>query len=246
MSCIAVLPVRLNSQRLPQKALLRESGKFLFQHTYENASRAEKISKVVIATDSPEIAAAAKSFGVEVMMTSPTHPCGTDRVREVASRSPEATQFLNIQGDYPEIRPQDIDLLVETLNRPGADAATLVTPFLAGEDPADPHLVKVVADKNGRALYFSRSPIPHGFQGRKVSYTRHVGIYGFQRKTLEAFGSLPQSALELSEGLEQLRLLENGFTMMLASTDSPAHGIETAADYQKFLGRLGHRTGARS
>ena len=239
MSCLAVLPVRLDSNRLRRKALLKETGKYLFQHTYEGAAKARKVGRVLVATDSPEIAAAARSFGAEALMTSPEHRCGTDRVREAAAKVPEANLVLNIQGDYPEIRPGDIDLLVQTLEKPGVDAATLVTPFRPGEDPADPHLVKVVADKDGRALYFSRSPIPHGFQGRKPEYLRHVGIYGFQRKTLEAFVSLPQSPLEVSEGLEQLRLLENGFSLHVALTDSPAHGIETEADYRSFVSRAG-------
>ncbi len=237
MNCLAVLPVRLDSKRLPQKALLKKTGKFLFQHTYEGASRAKKVDQVIVATDSKEIAAAAESFGAKVCMTSPTHRCGSDRVREAAGQFPQAKRILNIQGDYPEIRGEDLDLLVTALEKPGADAATLITAFQPGEDPADPHLVKVAVDKNLRALYFSRSPIPHAFQGAKPSYIRHVGIYGFQRATLEAFGALAPSPLELAEGLEQLRLLENGYTMQLAWTDSPAHGIENAIDYEKFLAR---------
>ncbi len=237
MKCLAVLPVRLDSTRLAKKALLRETGKYLFQHTFEGAREAKKVDRVAVATDNQEIQKAAESFGAQVIWTSSKHTTGTDRVQEASRSFPEAEYILNIQGDYPEIRWEDVDRLAETLMHSGADSATLATEFRPEENPENPNLVKVVFNHKGTALYFSRSPIPHPFREKNPLVFRHVGIYGFRRKTLEAFTRLEPTRLEKAEGLEQLRLLENGYSMAVALTDSPAHGIENPQDYSDFVQR---------
>lgn len=233
---LAVIPVRLGSTRLPRKALLRESGKSLFQHVAERVARARLLDAVVVATDAAEIAEAAAAAGIECRMTSPSHPTGTDRVFEVARAYPDASAILNVQGDEPEIEPEDLDALVGTLEDSGADVATLATSFREGEDPKDPNAVKVARAADGRALYFSRAPVP--FRREGGTYLRHIGVYAFRRAALEAFASSPPSPLERAEGLEQLRLLEGGFRIHVRLTDSSPRGIDTRADYERFLSRL--------
>ena len=237
--CLAVIPARLGSTRLPRKALLRESGTFLFQHVAERAARARLLDAVIVATDAVEIAEAASSAGIECRMTSPRHPSGTDRVFEVALAYPEASIVVNVQGDEPEIEPEDLDALVTTLEGSGADVATLATPFREGEDPADSNAAKVVLARDGRALYFSRAAVP--FRRDGGIYLRHIGVYAFRRPALEAFAASPPSPLEQVEGLEQLRLLEiggEGFRIQVRLTDSSPRGIDTRADYDRFLAKL--------
>jgi len=236
---LAVIPARLDSTRLPRKALLRETGRYLFEHVAERASRARSLDAVVLATDAEEIVRAARSVGVEARLTSPAHPSGTDRVGEVAQAYPGARVVVNVQGDEPEVEPGDLDRLVEALEASGADAATLATPFRDGEDPGLPDAVKVVRAADGRALYFSRAPVP--FLRGRGERLRHVGIYAFRREALEAFLALPPSPLEEAEGLEQLRWLEAGRRIEVVLTDSPARGIDTREDYDRFLAR--QRTG---
>lgn len=234
---LAVIPSRLGSTRLPRKPLLRETGKYLFQHVYESVARARALDRVVLATDSEEIVSAARSCGVEVEMTRADHFCGTDRVAEVAARCPSAEIVVNVQGDEPDVRAEDVDLLVETLRASGADAATLAA-ACPPDRVHDNAAVKVVLDLRGRALYFSRSPIPYprfpsaAPPGR--CHLLHAGLYAFRPATLAEFARLEPSPLERVEGLEQLRLLENGRSIAVGIMENVPRGIDTPADYQRF------------
>ena len=232
---LAVIPSRLGSTRLPRKALLRESGSYLFEHVARRVAAARCFDAVLLATDAAEIADAARSVGVAVAMTSPAHASGTDRVFEAARSFPFAEIVVNVQGDEPEIEPGDLERLVGALER-GGEVATLATPFGEGEDSSDPNATKVVVSGSGAALYFSRAPIPH--LAREGQRLRHIGVYAFRARALFRFAALPPSPLEKAEGLEPLRLLEDGARIDVLLTDSSPRGIDTRADYDRFLRRL--------
>ncbi len=236
---LVVIPARLASTRLPAKALLRETGKFLVQHVHESVSKARSADRVVIATDSDEIAAAASSFGAQVERTRTDHASGTDRMAEVVARMPAVEIAVNVQCDEPEVRPEDVDRLVECLRSGDAGVATLAAPC-PPDRFHDAAAVKVVTDAKGRALYFSRSPIPYPRfpaalpdAGRCV--LQHVGMYAFRRAALEAFAATPPSPLERAEGLEQLRLLEHGWAIAVGTIERAPVGIDTPADYARFV-----------
>lgn len=240
---VAVLPARYASSRLPGKPLLAETGKPLIQHTWEAVSRARRLDAIVIATDDERIASAAEAFGADVVMTSPDHPSGSDRVAEVAqlARFADADVLVNVQGDEPEIDPEALDALVARLRADadhGEQLATLARPFGADEadDFASPHAVKVVADASGRALYFSRSPIPHGTD--PLGAHLHVGVYAWRREALLAFTAATPSPLERRERLEQLRALEMGMTIGVVVIAHSALGIDTPSDYARFVERM--------
>lgn len=238
-----VIPARLASTRLPRKLLLRETGKPLIQYTYEAASRARRPRGVTVACDHAEILAAVEAFGGRAQMTNPQAACGTDRVAEVAAGMPEVDIFVNVQGDEPELAGSSIDLVVQLLDEnPEAVMATLATPIRRREQLEDPSCVKVVFDHRGRALYFSRSPIPHPrewFDGyltaEPPSFYQHVGLYAYRREFLLKLAGMPQSKLEKLEKLEQLRVLEAGFAILVGVVDEPTFGIDTPADYEAFV-----------
>ncbi len=237
MIAIAIIPSRLGSTRLPEKALLHETGKYLVQHVYERVRGARTISRTIVATDHERIAAAVRSFGGEVAMTSPAHPSGTDRVAEVA-RSVAADVIVNVQGDEPEIDAADVDLLVAALVADGdCGIATLATPFRSEPDVALASAVKVVLDHGGRALYFSRSPIPHGARvgGAPLVPLKHRGVYAFRRETLLEVAALPVAPLEQVERLEQLRWLHHGQRLRVVITPRDGLGIDTPEDYRRFV-----------
>lgn len=243
-----VIPARYHSTRLPRKMLLRDTGKTLLQHTYEAACAARRPAGVLIATDHPEIAAEVERFRGEVLMTSPECASGTDRVAEVARKLPRAEILVNLQGDEPEMPPEHIDRVIELLEQnPAAGMATLATPLASPEQLADPACVKVVFDQRGRALYFSRSPIPfvrddgtacspREFNQPPLFY-QHLGIYAYWRQVLLHITSLPPSSLEQAEKLEQLRMLQSGGTILVGVVDHAASGIDTPADYAAFVAR---------
>jgi 3-deoxy-manno-octulosonate cytidylyltransferase (CMP-KDO synthetase) len=232
---VAVIPARYGSTRLPRKALLTETGKFLVQHVWERVRAARRLARVIIATDHEEIQRAAASFGAEVMMTSPDHRSGTDRVHEVAQRL-GADLVLNVQGDEPEVSPTAIDALVADLER-GSTMATLACALTDPKKLVKPNHVKVVCDRIGRALYFSRAPIPWHEAGIAPGTLLHLGVYGFQRATLERFAALEPSRLELSERLEQLRALEHGIPIQVILSEHEFSGIDTPEDYAAFVAR---------
>ena len=241
-----VIPARLASTRLPRKLLLSETGKPLIQHTYEAARRAARPSGVCVAADHEEIAAAVRRFGGEVRMTSPECASGTDRVAEVARKMPDVETFVNVQGDEPELSGAAIDLVIDLLARdPQAVMATLATPIRRRQQLDDPSCVKVVFDQRGRALYFSRSPIPHArewddrlLSAEPASFYQHIGLYAYRREFLLRIAEIPRSKLEKIENLEQLRVLESGHEIAVGIVDEPTVGIDTPADYQAFVERF--------
>ncbi len=247
-----VIPARLASTRLPEKLLLRETGKPLIQHTYESALAALKPQGLTIAVDSDRLFDAVRSFGGNAVMTDPALPSGTDRVAVVAQQMPNVDIFVNVQGDEPEISAAAIDQVIELLERnPNADVATLACPIQERERLEDPACVKVVCDVHGRALYFSRSPIPHArswdekaLTAQPPNFLHHIGIYAYRRQFLLNLGSLPYSPLEQMEKLEQLRFLQGGYQIMVGICESACKGIDTPADYREFVKRSSSRTNA--
>lgn len=249
MNAIAIIPARLASERLPRKVLLAESGKTLIEHVYERARAAKGLSEVVVATDSSEVIEACRSFGARAIMTSASHTSGTDRVAEAARLlQNEGHRFdlvINVQGDEPELDPALIETLIDLLRR-GAPMASLCEPIRSEAEAELPQLVKVVLTLDGRALYFSRARIPFPRRPGAPCY-RHIGLYGFKASFLQSFTKLPPSSLEQTEGLEQLRALENGFTIQMGIVQYGAQntaqsaglrGIDTREDYDAFLARL--------
>lgn len=240
-----VIPARLASTRLPRKLLLSETGKPLIQHTYEGASRATRPQGVVVAADHEEIVKAVHAFGGRVELTDPEARSGTDRVAEIAGRMPDVDIFVNVQGDEPEIRGKAIDLAIDLLeSRPDAVMSTLATPIRDRGQLNDPACVKVVFDHDGRALYFSRSPIPHArewddqlLSANPPHFFQHIGLYAYRRDFLLKLAMLPQSALEQIEKLEQLRVLASGFEILVGVVHETSVGIDTPADYRAFVSR---------
>jgi len=237
---LIVIPARLGSTRLPEKMLLKETGKYLIQHTYEAANSAKCEKRVIIATDSEEIKKAAESFNAEAVMTSEKHKCGSERVGEVAERFPEYESIINLQGDEVEIEPEVIDSVAEALEK--ERDGVVVTAAAPVVDPvvlSDPAVVKVVVDKDGYALYFSRSEIPYerNFVEDVQPFLVHIGIYGYKRDFLLKFVNMEQTPLERVEGLEQLRVLENGFKIKVIQVEKYHRGIDTIQDYREFLKR---------
>lgn len=246
MKATGIIPARYQSTRLPGKPLLKATGKYLIQHVWERASQAKSLSGLIIATDDDRIAAAAREFSANVCMTSPDHPTGTDRIAEVA-RTLDSDIIVNIQGDEPELDPAAIDAAVAALDAdPDAVMSTLAEESSDSARAADPNLVKVVCDRRGRALYFSRSPIPCPRDpGSTARYLFHVGLYTYRKDFLLTYPRMPQTPLEQAEKLEQLRALENGFIITVALTPHRAAGIDTQADYDAFVTRCGRRCGCR-
>jgi 3-deoxy-manno-octulosonate cytidylyltransferase (CMP-KDO synthetase) len=240
-----VIPARLASTRLPRKLLLNETGQTLLEHTYRAAQQARRPSGVCVAADHQEIAAAVQAFGGDVVMTSPDCPSGTDRVAEVARRLPDADILVNVQGDEPELSGEAIDLAVELLeSNPTAVMATLATPIRDRAKLNDPSCVKVVFDQSGRALYFSRSAVPHARDWRDefltsepASFYQHIGLYAYRKDFLLQLAALPRTPLEKLENLEQLRVLEHGYALMVGVIDEPTLGIDTPEDYRAFVSR---------
>jgi len=240
-----VIPARYGSTRLPRKMLLRETGKTLLQHTYEAACAANRPTGVLVATDHAEIAAEVERFRGDFVMTSPDCASGTDRVAEVARKLPRAEIVVNVQGDEPEMSPESIDRVIELLEQnSAAGMATLATPISSPEQLADPACVKAVFDSSGRAMYFSRSPIPfvrepsptQKFNEPPLFY-QHLGIYAYRRDVLLEVATMPPSSLELAERLEQLRMLQSGGTILVGVVAHAAGGIDTPADYAAFVAR---------
>jgi 3-deoxy-manno-octulosonate cytidylyltransferase (CMP-KDO synthetase) len=242
---VAVIPARFASTRLPGKPLLSATGRPLIQHVVDAARRARSLQRILVATDDPRIAAAVAGFGGEAVMTRADHPTGTDRVAEVAAGLDGARIIVNLQGDEPEVSGAALDRVVALLaDDPEAPMATLATPIRDEARYRDPACVKVVCTRGGRALYFSRSPIPYhrdGFPqpaaaGQPLAYL-HLGLYAYRREFLLAIGSLPPSALEAAEKLEQLRVLDAGYPIAVGLVEEPSIGIDTPEDYRRFVAR---------
>lgn len=227
---LGVLPSRWGSTRFPGKPLHLIAGKPLIQHVWERCRQCSLLDEIIVATDDVRIRDAVLAFGGKVAMTSPDHPTGTDRIAEAVRAVPLATHIINIQGDEPLIAPALIDgLAAAMIADPTLDMATAANP-LDPSDPAvqDPNVVKVAVALDGRALYFSRSPLPffrNPVAGLPV--LRHKGIYAYQRGFLERFVTWPPSPLEMAESLEQLRALENGTTIKVILTSDTSPGVDT-------------------
>jgi 3-deoxy-manno-octulosonate cytidylyltransferase (CMP-KDO synthetase) len=245
-----VIPARFASTRLPGKPLLSDTGKPLIRHVVEAARQSRRLSRVIVATDDARIVDAVRSFGGEAVMTRADHPSGTDRVAEVAAGLPDASIVVNLQGDEPEVSGHALDLVVSLLeNDPAAPMATLATPIRDEAVYRDPSCVKVVCSRAGRALYFSRSPIPCHRDGLPVAGSPlaylHLGLYAYRRDFLLTLGTLPPSPLEKAERLEQLRVLESGHPIAVGFVDEPGVGVDTPEDYRRFVERWKVREGAR-
>lgn len=246
VQALAIIPVRVGSQRLPGKALLRESGQELFLHTCDQAKQARNIDRVIVATDDDTVEAAAKRQGYGVVRTSPACRTGSERCAEAAAAIP-CRAVLDIQGDWPEVAPRDLEAVVAQLLAGDAVCNTLCVPLRDPAAIANPNVVKVVRGRNGKALYFSRAAIPfvkdgesgQGGAGKSgFSLLRHIGVYGFERSTLLRIPPLPSSGLAEAESLEQLRFLENDIPMHVLDAHGDPWGIETRPDYDDFLLRL--------
>lgn len=233
MKILCVIPSRIKSTRLARKPLLPIRGKPMIQWVYENASRCEILDELVVATDSQEIADVIKNIGGKVEMTDPDIPTGSERAAAIAAGRPDVDVVINLQGDEPFIRPSMLKQLVSPyLNGETPEMTTLAFPL----DPAkyqEPGAVKVVTDLNGNALYFSRAPIPYYRTEHQAPVYHHMGLYAFRRDFLMQYKDMPQTPLELTESLEQLRVLEHGYKIRVCLTEERTLEINTQEEYER-------------
>ncbi len=234
MRVLGVIPSRYNSSRLPGKSLLPIAGKPMVQWVYEGAKTAKLIDELVVATDDTRIYEAVQSFGGKVEMTKIDHPTGTDRIAEVARRYEQAEIVINIQGDEPLVSGEEIDSIIKVLlddsSLPMSTARHRMTDLTQIMEPS---VVKVVIDEEGNALYFSRAPIPYPRNTEHAVYWKHIGLYGYRRDFLLKYVNLPQTSLELTESLEQLRVLSNGYRIKVVEVKQDTVGIDTPADWER-------------
>jgi 3-deoxy-manno-octulosonate cytidylyltransferase (CMP-KDO synthetase) len=236
MNVIAVIPARLASTRLPRKMLREIAGKPLIGIVYEAVRCSPLLADVIVATDSEEIMAACRKHHWAAQMTSSAHRSGTERVHEVSTRV-SADVYINVQGDEPMVRPEQIATLIQVMQDRAVPVGTLMTPA-TDLDIANPNAVKVVSDLNGRALYFSRATIPFNRDATKPRYFKHLGLYAYRKPALDRFVALPESPLEKSERLEQLRFLENGIPIHVGETPYDSVGVDTEQDLERAIDRL--------
>ncbi len=247
----AILPARLGSTRLPGKVLLARTGKPLIQHVYENALRAQRLARVVVACDDAAVLAACRSFGAACVLTRPDHPNGTSRLAEASTLLGLTDDAIvaNVQGDEPELEPHAIDAACDALlAHSDCHIATVACAFAPDQDPTRPEFVKVALDQAGRALLFSRSLLPYPREAavaqRLAPPLRHVGLYVYRAGFLRTYAALPPTPLELAESLEQLRALEHGYRIAVARCDVRSAGIDTPEQYDAFVQRV--RGGTRT
>jgi 3-deoxy-manno-octulosonate cytidylyltransferase (CMP-KDO synthetase) len=252
-SIALVIPARWGSTRFPGKMLHPIAGKPLLRHVWERCLLAKGIARVLIATDDKRIAEAAEGFGADVVMTSPKHPSGTDRIAEATAKLRGITHVINVQGDEPLIDPKLVESLATALRRdPSVEMITAATPFSDTKEADDPNCVKVVVSAKGDALYFSRSRIPFhrdaGDRKSAVTPLLHLGLYGYRRDILRKLVRLAPSPLEKCEKLEQLRALEHGIAIRVVKTPHRGIGVDTPGDVarvEKLLKRAGNRANNR-
>ncbi len=237
MKAIAIIPARLGSTRLPRKMLREVAGKLLVGWVYEAVRSSPLVADVIIATDSEEIMEACDRHDWKAQMTSSTHRSGTERVHEV-SNSLTADVYINVQGDEPLVRPEQIATLIDVMKDPAVQVGTVKTPC-PPEDTRNPNAVKVVTAPGGRALYFSRATIPFDRDGTSPQYFKHLGLYAYRKPALDSFVGWPESTLEKSERLEQLRFLENGISIYVGETSYDSVGVDTEEDLQRVAQILG-------
>ena len=233
MKVICVIPARFASTRLPGKPLALIAGKPMIQHVYTKACQAKLPEEVIVATDDQKVADVVKSFGGEVVMTSPEHPSGTDRLAEVALNYPDVDVIVNVQGDEPMITPQVIDALAEAFIKDEKLTMATLKTLMDPEEYDNPNVVKVVTDLHDYALYFSRSLLPYPRKKTEdFKAYKHIGIYAYRREFLLQYAALEPTCLEQIESLEQLRVLENGFKIKVLNTDFHGIGIDTQEDLE--------------
>ena len=230
-----IIPARYGSSRLKGKPLIVVNGKPIIQWVFEKAVKARFADRVIIATDNEDIYNTALMFGAEAEMTSEHHNSGSDRIAEVVKRHSEIEYIVNLQGDEPLIKSDSIDEVIKNVrDDEKADISTLVRVLTDKKEIENPNQVKCVIDNEGYALYFSRSKIPYERNEGHAKFYGHLGIYGYKRDALLKMTELPQSVLELSESLEQLRALQSGMKIKTAVVDFIPVGIDTAEDLEKF------------
>jgi 3-deoxy-manno-octulosonate cytidylyltransferase (CMP-KDO synthetase) len=239
MKAIAVIPARLASTRLPRKMLREIAGQLLIARVYEGVRSSPLLDDVIVATDSEEIMQVCRQHGWNARMTSPAHRSGTERVHEI-SKAVAADVYVNVQGDEAMTRAEHIAALLDVMKDPNVQVGTLKTPA-SPEDINNPNAVKVVTDATGRALYFSRATIPFDRDGSSPNYFKHLGFYAYRKVALDRFYALPESSLERSERLEQLRFLENGISIHVAETPYDTIGVDTEEDLRRAEEMLIHR-----
>ncbi len=228
-----VIPARFAATRLPGKPLRIIAGKPMIQHVYEKAIAVKEADMVIVATDHKGIYDVVKSFGGQAIMTSASHQTGTDRIAEVAKQI-NCDIIVNVQGDEPLIKPNTIALCAKPLlENPQEVMATLKHKLFLKDEINNPNFVKVIADKNDYAIYFSRYPIPFARNEIGFQWYKHIGIYAYRKKFLLEYAQMPQTALEKSESLEQLRVIENGYRIKILETDDIPAGIDTEEDLKK-------------
>ncbi len=228
---VGVIPARFGSERLPGKVLLHIGGRAMVHWVYDRVRRSPLLDQVMVATDSRSVLQYCQGYHIPVLLTG-EHASGSDRLYEVVERT-DGEVYVNIQGDEPTITAGHVELLLGPILDGRAEVSTLKT-ALAAADAANPNCVKVVTDKSGRALYFSRFPLPYDRDGAGgIAYYKHIGLYAYTREALERFHSLPQSPLELAEKLEQLRFLENGTAIHVAETAEDTIGVDTEEDLER-------------
>ncbi len=234
MKILCVIPARYASTRLPGKPLKDIAGKPMICRVYDRASQAKTLSGVLVATDDERILQAVESHGGRAMMTAKDHPTGTDRLAEVAAANPDVDLIINVQGDEPLIEPSLIDELGRAFeNDNGLQMATVATPITEEAEQRNPNNVKVIMDKNGYALYFSRSLIPYPRNDAGTPVYKHIGIYAYRREFLLAYAKMKPTPLERAESLEQLRALENGYKIKCIVTNARFVGVDTPEDLAK-------------
>jgi len=241
MKILGIIPVRFHSTRFPGKALADVHGKTMVQRVYEQVKQAKGLDQVLVATDHSKILNHITEFGGKVCMTSENHPSGTDRCREALEMEKDSYDFvINIQGDEPFVNPLQIEDLIKSLSR-DVQISTQAKLIEKKKSLIDPNCVKVLIDAKGKAIYFSRSPLPYQ-RDRSINswmanhqYYQHIGIYAYRSDVLKKLTELPVSKLEQAEGLEQLRWLENGYSINVQKTHFHAHGIDTPEDLEQAL-----------
>jgi 3-deoxy-manno-octulosonate cytidylyltransferase (CMP-KDO synthetase) len=237
LSAVVVIPARYASTRFPAKILASETGRPLVQHVVDQAKKCKSVREVIVATDDRRIVDALQPFRTTCVMTDSNHPSGTDRIAEVA-QSLKDEIIVNVQGDEPEIEPETIDQLIDAMQSAEANIATVATPFPQHLDVNDPNLVKVVTDKHGWALYFSRSVIPYPRDTTPLPpYYLHLGIYAYARPFLHRLAEWMPTPCEVAEKLEQLRVLQHGERILVTFVGRATHGIDTPEQYAAFVER---------
>jgi len=244
MKVLGVIPARFASSRFPGKPLINIKGKTMIRRVFEGAVQSTLIERVVVATDDQRIMDEVLSFNGNAVMTLETHPSGTDRCAEVAAYYPDCEIVINIQGDEPLVDYRQLEQLISAFSDPSVEIATLVTRKTTMDDLQNPNRIKVVADHEMNALYFSRSVVPnfHHTTGDvlgKYPFLRHIGLYAYRASTLQKLTSLAPTALEKTESLEQLRWLYHGHKIRLVETEIETPNIDVPEDLQKVLEQLG-------